>query len=55
LLSSFAFKSKMRRYTAEPLVPPLSHPWSLHRVVGTDRQGLTLVHFSAEPELFLTP
>jgi hypothetical protein len=51
LLSSFAFSFKLRRYT-------LALPSSPRGAYGTPslsgmRQGLTLVHFSAQPKRFL--
>jgi hypothetical protein len=39
-LSSFAFKFNLRRYTAAPL----------ELAVQDDPQGVTIVHFSAQPE-----
>ena len=51
LLSSFAFNFNLRRYNVD---------FFRRNLFGrcqtiTSRQGLTLVHFSAQPEPFLTP
>jgi len=49
LLSNFGFKFNLRRYTS--LRSCTSTPCGARRRCG---QGLTLVHFSAQPEPFLT-
>jgi len=46
---NFAFKFNMRRYSMAPddAAPATTAPWA-------EWQGLTLVHFSAQPQPFLT-
>ena len=59
LLSTFAFKFKLRRYAwvrvLVCMVPSNSkHRWGTERSSSRHwRQGLTLVHCSAQPEPFL--
>jgi hypothetical protein len=54
LLSSVAFNLKLRRYTMAALVAQgcAEIRWLAGKMGA--RQGLTLVHFSAHPEPFLT-
>jgi hypothetical protein len=52
VLSSFAFKFNLRRYTKSKWKQARINVMSVTKFMAAGRQELTLIHFFAQPETF---